>query len=439
MTVPCQTLIRAGHCLTQDEARTILCDVGIAISHGLILDIGPWTQIQNTHRAEKILDLSHCLILPGLINGHTHATMTVFRGLADDLPLMEWLTKHIFPVEKHLTAEIVYLGALLACAEMMRTGTTCFSDMYLRECEVAKAVIQSGMRAVVGEGIFAFPSPAYPDLKSAYALIQELQEIATGQPRLRNALMPHAVYTTTPEILQQAFEKACEYDVIFKIHLAETREETEQCLTTHGKRPVQLMDDLGLLSERTVLAHAVDITNAEIARLAETGTKVVHNPESNMKLASGIAPVVDMLKAGVCVGLGTDGAASNNNLNMFSEMDSAAKLQKVARLDPTALSAQVVLDMATRNGAQCLGWKNIGSLQKGLGADLVALDLREPNLVPMYHPVSQVVYAASGGEVCLTMIEGQVVYEQGRYLTLDYPALLQEIENVRRWVLSKVG
>jgi 5-methylthioadenosine/S-adenosylhomocysteine deaminase len=433
----CDTLIHAGVCLTQNAGRQVLFDAGIAISGGKILDIGPYAELVLRYSAEDILDLSRCQVLPGLINTHTHATMTVFRGLADDLPLMEWLTKHIFPVEKHLTAEVVRLGAQLACAEMVRSGTTCFCDMYLMEREVARAVIESGMRAVVGEGLFVFPSPAYRDSERAFELVEELQELSENEPRLRNALMPHAVYTTTPEILERSFALAEKYDAVWMIHLAETVHETAECIRTTGKRPLAYIQDLGLLSDRTLLAHGVDLNEEEIGLLAATGTKVAHNPKSNMKLASGVAPIPAMLSAGVTVGLGTDGAASNNSLNMFTEMACASLLHKVSGMDPTALSAQSALDMATVNGASCLRWPEIGRLVPGCRADLVALSLDEPNMVPLHNPVSQSVYAANGGEVVLTMIEGKVLYRQGRYLRIDYPGLLREMQDVAKWVRKK--
>jgi 5-methylthioadenosine/S-adenosylhomocysteine deaminase len=433
----CDTLVRAGVCLTQNSEREVLQDAGIAVSAGRIRSIGPYEEAAATMAAGELVDLSRCLVMPGLINTHTHATMTVFRGLADDLPLMEWLTRHIFPVEKHLTAEVVHLGALLACAEMLRSGTTCFCDMYLMEREVARAVIESGMRAVVGEGLFTFPSPAYGDVESAFALVEELQEISEDEPRLRNALMPHAVYTTTPEILERSFALAEKYDTVWMIHLAETAHETAECVKTTGKRPLAYIRDLGLLSDRTLLAHGVDLNEEEIGILAATGTKVAHNPESNMKLASGIAPVPAMLRAGVTVGLGTDGAASNNNLNMFTEMASASLLHKAASMDPTALSAQSALDMATVHGASCLRWPEIGRLEQGCSADLVALSLEEPNMVPLHNPVSQAVYAANGGEVVLTMVAGKVLYSRGRYASIDYPGLLREMKGVAEWVRKR--
>jgi 5-methylthioadenosine/S-adenosylhomocysteine deaminase len=433
----CESVIRAGVCLTQNAARDVLTDAGIAVDNGAIVAVGPFAKVSTAYRGRETQDLSRCLVLPGLINTHTHASMTILRGLADDLPLMEWLTRHIFPVERHLTAEIVRLGAMLACAEMLRTGTTCFCDMYLLEREVARAVMDTGMRAVVGEGLFVFPSPAYPDIERAFELVEELQELTEDEPRLRGALMPHAVYTTTPEILERSFALAEKYDALWMIHLAETAHETQECLKATGKRPLAFLHGLELLSDRTLVAHGVDLLPEEIELLAASGVKVAHNPESNMKLASGIAPVPGMLRSGVTVGLGTDGAASNNNLNMFTEMASASLLHKVTTMDPTALPAQTALDMATVHGSACLRWPEIGRIEPGCRADLTALSLDEPNMLPLHNPVSQAVYAANGGDVVLTMVDGRVLYRAGTYPAFDYPGIKREIEDIAVWVRKK--
>jgi 5-methylthioadenosine/S-adenosylhomocysteine deaminase len=267
----CDTVIRAGVCLTQNAARDVRNDAGIAVDKGTIVAEGPYAEIAAAYQGRETLDLSRCLVLPGLINTHTHASMTILRGLADDLPLMEWLTRHIFPVERHLTAEVVRMGAMLACAEMLRTGTTCFCDMYLMEHEVARAVIDTGMRAVLGEGLFVFPSPAYQDIERGFELVEELQELTEDEPRLRSALMPHAVYTTTPEILERSFALAEKYDALWMIHLAETAHETEECLKANGKRPLAFIHGLDLLSDRTLLAHGVDLSQEEIGLLAAAG------------------------------------------------------------------------------------------------------------------------------------------------------------------------
>lgn len=435
----CDLLVQADTIITQDSSRTLLEQGGIAITGDTITAVGSWETISAAYQAETTIDLRHALVMPGLVNAHTHAAMTLLRGVADDLPLMEWLTKHIFPVEQHLNAEIVELGALLACAEMARLGTTSFCDMYLIEDATYKAVDKAGLRVLGGEGIFMFPSPAYPDTERGFAIIRELHETWKHHPRIRQAVMPHAVYTTTPDILSRCRDLAEEFDLPLHIHLAETAFETAQCIEMHGKRPVEHVHGLGLLGPRTTIAHGVDLTDDEIALLAKTKTIVAHNPESNMKLASGIANVPGMLHSNVRVSLGTDGAASNNALNMFTEMASCAMLHKVRTMDPTTVPAQTVLDMATLGGAATMGQPDIGSIEPGKKADIIALDLSAPNLQPLHNPVSHVVYAATGAEVCFTMVNGDIVYNDGSYRKIDYPTLMAEIRSVKRWVRDKLG
>lgn len=433
----CDMLVQADIIVTQDADRRVIEDGAIAIDGGIIREVGPRAELAARWQAAQTKNLGRRLVLPGLINAHTHASMTVFRGVADDLPLMTWLTEHIWPVEKALTGEIIRFGALLACAEMIRTGTTCFCDMYLIEEQVARAVDEAGLRAVLGEGIFAFPSPAYAKTEDAWPLIEDMHARYKGHARIRTAIMPHAVYTTTPEILRRSWELAQAHGCVWKTHLAESSTETRTSLEQFDRRPLEYLESLGISGPRCVFAHCVDLTAEEMARMAEAGMHVAHCPQSNMKLTSGIARVEDLRKAGVNVCLGTDGAASNNDLNMFQEMNSAALLQKVHAMDPTALGAQAVLDMATVNGARALAWDELGSLAAGKAADLVALDLSQPNLMPLYNPVSHLAYAASGHEVCLTMVGGKVLYEDGRYTTLDMDGLAREAARVARWVKAR--
>lgn len=431
---PCDTLLRAGHVLTQNAGREALTDAGIAMQSGTVLAVGPWAEVAAAHQAAEVMELPRCLVLPGLVNAHTHASMSIFRGVADDLPLMEWLTKHIWPREQKLTPEIIHLGALLACAEMIRTGTTCLCDMYLVEDETARAVDASGLRGVLGEGLFVFPSPAYDTVEQAFALVEAFAERWRGHPRVRLCMAPHAPYTTNPDILTRSHALAKRENAVWNIHLAESARETAEALEQLGKRPLAYLDGLGVVDEHTLLAHGVDLNDDELALLAERGASVVHCPQSNMKLASGIARTQAMLEAGVNIALGTDGAASNNGLNMFGEMKAAALLQKVATMDPTAISAGQALDMATLGGARALGWPELGRLEPGSAADLVALDLDAPNLTPMYNADSHAVYAATGHEAVMTMVAGKVLYRDGKYETLDYEALLKEAEAVADWV-----
>lgn len=438
MPALCDHIVLASHIATQNDSRTIINDGAIVIDSGRIIAIGERKEILHKWAALKTSDLGYCLASAGLINAHTHAAMTLLRGLADDLPLMEWLTKHIFPVEQGLSAELVELGTLLGCAEMMRTGTTAFSDMYIIEDAAINAVAQSGMRALVGEGIFAFPSAAYANEAEAFALVQEQLARLAKHPRITVAMTPHAVYTSNPDLLSHCASFAKEHNMPIHMHLAETATETAQCLEMFGKRPIPYAHDLGLLGPNTTLAHCVDLLDDEISLLADCGVVVAHNPKSNMKLSSGAARIPDMLAQNVCVALGTDGAASNNSLNMFSEMSTCALLHKVHSVDPTATPAQAVFDMATRNGARALHCPDIGTLEVGKQADIIGLDLNSPNLMPLYNEASHLVYAASGHENKFTMVAGEVLYHNGTYTNIDMHTLSYELIKACDWALDRL-
>ncbi|MFV0422806.1 amidohydrolase [Oleidesulfovibrio sp.] len=439
MKQSCDIIIKAGILATQNMQRDIVYDAGIAIRGDSIIAVGNWQQIDAQWESADFFDFSDKLVMPGLVNSHTHIAMTFLRGLADDMQLMQWLTEHVFPVEKHLTADIVEAGALLACAEMARTGTTTFCDMYLIEDATYKAVDKAGLRMQGGEGIFIFPSPAYADTKAAFDLVRRQHDKYKGHARIRQAIMPHAVYTSTPELLGQCKDLADELGCGLHIHLAETVTETAQCIESFGKRPVPYCHDLGLLRSGTTIAHAVDVTDDELALLYDTGVAVAHNPESNMKLASGVARIPEMLKIGIPVGLGTDGAASNNDLNMFTEMATCALLHKLQCMDPTCAPAQKVFDMATLGGGRCTGWPEVGSIEPAKKADIIALDLKSPNLQPLYSPVSHAVYAASGHEVTHTMVGGEFVFRDGKFTRFDYDALLKDIAGIKQWVLKRLA
>jgi 5-methylthioadenosine/S-adenosylhomocysteine deaminase len=388
-------------------------------------------------KAKRRLDLGRALILPGLVNAHTHIAMTFLRGSADDLPLAEWLTRHIFPKERHLTAEIVELGALIGCAELIRTGCTAFADMYLFEDAVAAAADRAGLRCLLGEAIFAFPTPASASAERAMDRTREQAERFRGHSRLRVAVTPHSIYTTNEAILASCLRLADELDLPLHIHVAETAGEAEDCRKAHGKGPVAYCRDLGLLRPATTLIHCVVPSEEELDMIAASGARVVHNPRSNMKLGSGTAPVPAMLRRGILPGLGTDGAASNNALNMFAEMNACALLHKGYTLDPTVCPAETVLDMATTGGAAALARPELGRIFPGGPADLAALDLRSPNFLPLYNPFSHLAYAASGFEVRLSMADGRILYEDGAFTTLDLTQLCNEAEKLKRWVLER--
>jgi 5-methylthioadenosine/S-adenosylhomocysteine deaminase len=346
--------------------------------------------------------------------------MALFRGLADDLPLEDWLNSHIFPAERHLDYDFVYWGTRLAVAEMLLSGTTTFCDMYLFTDAVAQAAVDTGIRAVVGEVLYDFPSPNYGPPENGLRFTEELCRAYQGHPRVRVAVQPHAVYTCSPDLLKKSKALADRYKTRWIIHLAETAREVADCLTQYGATPVGHLHRLSLLTENTVADHAVAVTEADMDLLAASGAGVAHCPESNMKLASGIAPVTDLLARGVPVGLGTDGCASNNNLDMLSELDTAAKLAKVRGLDPTALPAREALSLATRQGAQVLGMADeSGRLAPGLRADLAVIDLDQPHLTPIYDPYSHLVYAATGADVQTVVVEGCILVEDRQLQAFD--------------------
>lgn len=392
-------------------------------------------------RAKRIIDAKGGLILPGLINGHTHAAMTLFRGLADDLPLMEWLNNYIFPAESRMDADFVYSGTLLACAEMIMSGTTTFCDMYLFEDEVARAAKEAGMRSLVGEVLYDFDSPNYGPIENGLKYTEDLINKWHGDPLVSIAVEPHSLFTCSPELLSRTNELALKYNVPLIIHVAETRSELDEVKDRYGKGPVEHLKSLGLLGPHLIADHCVHLGEKDIKMFAENGVKAIHNPESNMKLASGIAPVPDMLKSNVTVGLGTDGCASNNNLDLFAEMDMAAKLHKISTMDTTVMDALTVMRMATVEGAKALGMGEMtGSLEKGKKADVIILDTKKPHLTPMYNPFSHLVYAARGNDVTHSIINGRLLMEDRRLLSIDLYEIMekarQKSQDVRRWLQS---
>jgi len=401
--------ITNGVILTMDDADAIIPDGSLVVSDGRIAYCGPAAGAPPLGGC-RVLDAGGGLIMPGLINGHTHAAMTLLRGLADDLPLDVWLNQHIFPAERGLDAEAVYWGSLLACVEMIRSGTTSFCDMYLFAGQVARAADDAGLRAVVGEVLYDFPSPSYGDIANGYQVTEELIAAYTNHPRISGAVMPHTLYTCSRPLMERAGRIAADTGAAMNIHLAENQGETAEVLEKWGKRPLAVLEELGLVGGQLWIDHGVDLALGEIELLAAAGARVTHCPESNMKLANGTAPLTEMLAAGVKVGLGTDGCASNNDLDLFGEMDSCAKLAKVSRMDPTAAPAPAVVGLATRRGAAAFGRPGeLGVLKEGALADVIVVDTNQPHLTPMYNPLSHLVYAARGGDVLHTVCHGQVL------------------------------
>ena len=430
-TAKAELILTGQYLLTMDRDQTLIPGGGLAIAGDTILAVGQGAELMARYPGAAVIAEPHGLIMPGLVNVHTHAAMSLFRGLADDLPLMEWLQDYIFPREAGLTGEVVYQATLLSLCEMIKSGTTSFCDMYLFAADVARAVELSGMRAWLGEVLYDFPSPNYGELENGFAYTRELLARYRHHPLITITVDPHAVYTCSPELLTRLGALAREEDALYVIHLAENEEEVRTCRQRYGRSPVAHLEALGLLGPRVVAAHCVMLTPVEIALLAERGVKVAHCPESNLKLASGIAPVVQMLAAGVCVGIGTDGSASNNDVDLFGELNTVAKIHKVDRMDPTAMNAATCLHAATLGGAAVLAAEDrIGSLEAGKKADCIVLDLNQPHLTPIYHPVSHLVYAARGSDVIHSVIGGRVVMRSRQLQTLDEAAILARIREI---------
>jgi 5-methylthioadenosine/S-adenosylhomocysteine deaminase len=430
--MPFDTLIQNGTLVCCNPAFEIIDRGWVGISGGRIEALGRGAEDGVLAEAGEVVDAAGGIVMPGLVNTHTHLPMTLFRGMADDLPLAVWLNEHIFPAERRLVSrESVRWGALLACAEMALSGTTALADGYFHEDAVAEAVEAVGLRGVLGQGVIDFPAPGVPDpSKNIEAAREFCRRWENRSTTVRPAVFCHSPYTCSAETLTRAKALCEELGLVFMIHAAETGEELKTIRSSHGLSVIGYLDRLGLLDARTLLVHAVWVDEADIEIVAERGASVSHNPESNMKLASGIAPVARMLAAGIRVGLGTDGCASNNDLDLFGAMDTAAKLHKVKAMDPTVLPAEAVIRMATIEGARALGLpEDIGSIAPGKQADLILIDTHAPHLTPMHNPASAIVYAARGSDVSDAMVAGRWVVRNRRLVGVD---LEEVMENTRK-------
>lgn len=425
-------LVTNGIVLTLDPDDTEIVNGAVAIVKDTITAVGPADDLGDWS-ASKVIDAHGGIIMPGLINSHTHAAMTCFRGLADDLQLMAWLNDHIFPAEAKLDDQKVYAGTLLACAEMIMSGTTCFCDMYLFEDAVARAAKKAGMRAVVGEVLYDFDSPNYGPIENGFKYTQKLIDTWQDDPLVNIAVEPHSTYLCAPQLLKKAFDLTQSFSLPLVIHLAESKSEIAQIKERYDRTPVEHLAELGLLAPNVLACHCVELTENDIDLLRRFDVKVAHNVESNMKLASGVAPIPRLLNEGICVGMGTDGCASNNDLDLFQEMDSVAKLHKAKSLDPTVMDARTVLRMATISGAKALGLDAVtGSLEAGKKADLIIVDTNKPHLTPMYNPISHLVYAAIGSDVTTSIINGSVVMNDGRLKTMDIKAVMDDVNEIAK-------
>ena len=410
-----------------DPARRVIENGAVAVRGDRIAAIGTRAELEQHYRPAHRLDRPDALIAPGLINTHTHAPMSLLRGVADDLRLQDWLENYIFPAEaRNVTADFVRWGTRLACLEMLLSGTTTYTDMYYFEDVIADETRRAGMRGVLGETIISFPVPDAKTPADALALTARYIERFRNDPLIVPAVAPHALSTNSEQTLKAARALADRYSVPLLIHVAETKRERDDALAKWGKSPVALLDSWGVLTGRTVAAHAVWIDDADIAVLKARRTGIAHCPSSNMKLASGIAPLVKMLAAGLATGVGTDGpAGSNNDFDLLEEIDLAAKLQKVTTGDPRAVPAMQALELATLGGARALGLdREIGSLEAGKRADLITVRLDVPNAVPVYDIVSQLVYALKGADVRDAMINGRIVLSDRRAVNLNEPEIL---------------
>jgi 5-methylthioadenosine/S-adenosylhomocysteine deaminase len=426
--------------ITMDAARRVLQNGAVAIDGPDILAVDTAAAIGQQFRGRETIDATGQIVLPGLINTHTHAPMVLYRGLADDLALTEWLTKFIFPAEaKTVSPEFVRVGTRLAALEMIQSGTTTFADMYYFEEEIATETKAAGLRGVLGQTIIQFPVADAKTPADGLARADAFITAFKGDPLITPAVAPHAMYTLDGPTLKAARDLARRHGVPTLIHLAETRDETRTAQERFKASPVAYLDDIGFLGTGVLAAHAVWVSEPEIAILKIRGVSISHNPESNMKLASGTAPVPAYLRADVPTGLGTDGAASNNDLDMFEAMRMASLLHKLQTEDPQTVSARVAIEMATIGGARALGMeKAIGSLEAGKRADLIAIDASAPRHTPLYDPMSHVVYVANGRDVRTTIVQGKVLMRDGTMTTLDQPAILAEARDWARQVRDAV-
>ncbi len=431
---PCDLEIVAGGVLTMDPAFRLLSEAAIVVKDGMILDIGAVPDVDANWAPAERIERKGSIVMPGLVNTHTHAAMTLMRGISDDKPLMEWLTKTIFPAEaRNVSPDFVKWGTTLACMEMVRGGTTTFADMYYYESDVSAAVEACGMRAVLGETWLDQPAPGHATLEEAQKVTRAFLERWKGHRRITAAVAPHAPYTCSKETLLAAKALADEFGAPLLIHVSETQDEQRQVKEKYGTTPLKWLDAIGFLGPKVLVAHGVWLDPGDLAIMAAKKVALSHCPESNMKLGSGIAPVAAARKAGVTVGLGTDGVAgSNNDLDMWESMDFAAKLAKVSALDPTVLPARDVLRMATIEGAKALGLDKVaGSLEPGKAADLIAVDLDYPRSRPIYDIASALVYTTKESDVSLTVVDGKVLWDGRTWRSIDARAVVKATSDWR--------
>src|SRR6478672_4847562 len=434
-------LVLGGTIVTMNNARDVIEDGGLAVRGGRIVAVGPRSEIEKSFRSRQKINAGQKLIIPGLINGHTHIPMVLFRGLADDLDLQEWLTKYIFPAEaKNVTEEFVRVGTRLGLAEMIRGGTTTYCDMYYFEDAIAEETSKAGVRGVLGETVIDFPVADNKTNAEAMAYVEKFVSRWKGNDLIVPAIAPHAPYTVSEEHLKAARAFSDRTGAPIVTHISETKREVDDSVKAKGASPVAYLERIGFLNDRVIAAHMVWPQGSDIAILQRRGVGVVHNPQSNMKLAAGVAPVPRMMTEKLFLGLGTDGAASNNDLNMWEEMDTVAKLHKVFTGDPKVISAQQAFEFATIRGAAALHLeKEIGSLEKGKRGDIVIIERDALNQIPLYNIYSDLVYATKSWDVESVIINGRVVMRDRRLLTLDETTVKSAARAFRDKIIKSIG
>lgn len=425
------TLINARWVITCEDKNQVLEDHTVVIQHDKILAVLPTKEASARYEADEVHDFKTHVVMPGLVNCHTHSPMNLFRGLADDLELMDWLEKHIWPAEGQWVSDnFVYDGSRLAIAEMIRGGTTCFNDMYFFMPDTAKAAEEAGIRAHVGMTIIDVPTAWAKTTEEYFAKAISFYEEFKDSKLVTPTLAPHSPYTVSLDHLERVKKIADEYHLKINIHLQEAPSEIARSLELHKKRPLQRLNDIGMVDSDLIAIHMTQIDADDFAILEKTKPSIVHCPESNMKLVSGSCPVERLLNLGINVALGTDGAASNNDLDMFGEMRTAAFLGKVTANDPKAVSAEDVIRMATINGAKALGKENVtGTITAGKFADLIAIEMNHIETQPLYHPVSQIVYATPRNQVTDVWVAGKQLMKDRKLLTLDEEELLAKAKS----------
>jgi 5-methylthioadenosine/S-adenosylhomocysteine deaminase len=434
-------IVQNGTVVTMNNERRVIENGAIAVAKSEIVAVGTFAEIAQKYSSKQTINARGKVVIPGLINTHTHVPMTLFRGIADDLDLQEWLTKYIFPAEgKNVNEAFVRAGTRLGLAEMIRGGTTTYCDMYYFEDAIADETFKAGMRGVLGETIIQFPVPDNKTPQDALRYSERYVNKWKNNPLITPALAPHAPYTLTTEHLRAVKSLADKLNATVLIHVAETKTEVDDISKQYGARPVEYLEKIGFLNNRTIAAHVVFATLNEIEILQKRGVGVAHNPQSNMKLASGVAPVPQMLSANLRLGLGTDGAASNNDLSMWEEMDAVAKLHKVYSGDPKVVSAEQAFMMATIGGARALHLENkIGSLETGKRADIVIVDFDNLHQTPVYNVYSHLVYATKASDVNTVIIDGKVVMRERRLLTLDENVIKKDANLYQQKIIKSLS